>query len=168
MSKSNREIRVALASVFGSGCMFRKSHAEQFVEKLGKITTYKKFKEEKHYTAKDVKRLEAVMTLHHLRHRSEGGPTTAENGAIVNELAHRYIHSLPRSQEEIINDYIREWKKRHHHKCEVEFVEDLEEPFEINLSEFYVGKQLKVQKFSRAKEKQKTKKLIDEYYECEK
>lgn len=164
-SGSNRKVRIALASVFGSGCMFKKSHAEEFVEKLGKITTYKKFKEQKHYTAKDVKRLEAVMTLHHLKHRSEGGETSARNGAIINELAHRYMHSLPRSQEEIINDYIREWKKRYYEQCEVELVDDLEEPIEIDMSEFYVGKQLKVRKFERAKAKQETKELIDEYYD---
>lgn len=47
MSKSNREIRIALARIFGSGCMFRKSHVEEFVESLGTIKTYKRFKEEK-------------------------------------------------------------------------------------------------------------------------
>lgn len=70
MSKSNREIRIALARVFGSGCMFKKSHAEQFIESLGTITTYKRFKEDKRYTSKKIKQLESMITLHHLVHRS--------------------------------------------------------------------------------------------------
>lgn len=70
-SKSNRTIRIALARTFGSGCMFKKSHAEEFVEKLGTIKTYKKFKEEKRYSPKQIKQLENFMTLHHLKHRSE-------------------------------------------------------------------------------------------------
>lgn len=33
-----------------------------------------------------------------------------ENGANVEEIAHQYIHSLPRDQEEIINNMIRQFK----------------------------------------------------------
>lgn len=39
-----------------------------------------------------------------------GGKTTVENGANIEEVAHQYIHSLPREQEEIINDMFREFK----------------------------------------------------------
>ena len=48
--------------------------------------------------------------MHHLRHRSENGATTVENGANVAEVAHQYMHSLPRDQEEIINNMLRQWK----------------------------------------------------------
>lgn len=50
------------------------------------------------------------MTFHHFKHRSEGGATTPENGGVINELAHAYMHSLPREHEEIINNMIREYK----------------------------------------------------------
>ena len=50
------------------------------------------------------------MTFHHLKHRSDGGKATASNGAIVSEIAHRYIHSLPRDQEEIVNNMLRKYK----------------------------------------------------------
>lgn len=49
--------------------------------------------------------------MHHLKHRSENGATTVENGTNVAEVAHQYIHSLPREQEEIINNMLREWKR---------------------------------------------------------
>ena len=48
--------------------------------------------------------------MHHLQHKSEGGPTTIENGANVAEVAHQYMHSLPREQEEIVNNMLRQWK----------------------------------------------------------
>ena len=166
-SKSNRGVRIALAQIFGSGCMFRKSHAEEFIEKLGTIKTYKEYKRETKYKSKKIKQIESIMTLHHLQHRSDGGSTTIENGAIINELAHRYIHSLPRNQEEIINDYIRAWKKQNYGKCTVDVVEELPEPeFEIDLAELDVqDKDLIIKPFSRAKVKRETRKAIDEYYQ---
>lgn len=144
--------------------MFRKSHAEEFVEKLGTIKTYKRFKQEKRYTGKKAKRLEQTMTLHHLQHCSEKGSTSVENGAIINELAHRYMHSLPRNQEEIINDYIREWKKRNFGKCEIMIVDDIEKcDFEIDFAEVELEKELIIKPFNRAKNKRETKKAYEEY-----
>ena len=49
--------------------------------------------------------------MHHLKHRSENGATTVENGANVSEISHQYLHSLPREQEEIINNMLRQWKR---------------------------------------------------------
>lgn len=153
MSNDNRSARLALASIFGSGCMFKKSHAEQYVEKLGTIKTYKKYKEEKHYTSKKVKCLENMMTLHHLKHKSEGGRATIQNGAIINELAHRYLHSLPRSQEEIINDYIREWKRLNYDKCQIELVEDIEKPYDVEMAEMEVDQEIHFKKLTKKEKK---------------
>jgi hypothetical protein len=144
--------------------MFRKSHAEEFVEKLGTIKTYKTYKEKTKYKSHKIKQLESIMTLHHFQHRADGGSTSAENGAIINELAHRYMHSLPRNQEEIINDYIREWKKRNFGKCEIMIVDDIEKcDFEIDLAEVELEKELIIKPFNRAKNKRETKKAYEEY-----
>ena len=164
MSKSNREIRIVLARMFGSGCMFKKSHAEEFIEKLGTIKTYKQFKKEKRYSSKKIKQLEQIKTLHHLQHKSENGRTCVENGAIINELAHRYIHSLPRNQEEIINNVISEWKKRNYIGCELEFIEDWEKPYTLDFVELVVSED-GIRPYNRAKEKEKTRKKIKEYYD---
>lgn len=154
MSKSNKKIRILLASIFGSGCMFRKAHVEQFIEKLGIIKTYKRFKAEQHYTSKKVKILEQRLTLHHLQHRSEGGKATIENGAVINELAHRYIHSLPRNQEEIINDYLREWKRQNYQEVSIE-LGDIEEPYEIETAEISIVDETMVfKKLSKARKQQ--------------
>lgn len=153
MSNDNRSARLALASIFGSGCMFKKSHAEEYVEKLGTIKTYKIYKTEKRYTPKQVKCLEQRMTLHHLKHKSEGGRATIQNGAIINELAHRYLHSLPRSQEEIINDYIREWKRLNYDKCQIELVEDIEKPYDVEMAEMEVDQEIHFKKLTKKEKK---------------
>lgn len=71
MSNSNRKLRITLASIFGNTCMFKKSRAEEFIEKLGTIKTYKQYKIETHYKSRKIKKLESLKTLHHLVHRSE-------------------------------------------------------------------------------------------------
>ena len=107
---SNKKKREELEKIYGEGCMFEKSHAEDYISTLPKIKGFKTFLKEKHYTSKDIARLKKRMNYHHLEHKADGGATTIENGAVVSELAHRYIHSLPRNQEEIVNNHIRQWK----------------------------------------------------------
>ena len=108
----NKTIRKQLEKDYGKGCMFTKAHCEEQIEKLRTIKTFKKYLQEKRYRTNQIKRLRKQMTLHHLIHRSEGGKTTLENGAVVSELAHAYMHSLPRKHEEIINNMLREYKIR--------------------------------------------------------
>lgn len=107
---SNKRAREELERIYGKGSMFEKSHTADYVSTLPVIKGYKKFVEEKHFTTKDIKKLTERMNYHHLEHKADGGKATTENGAVVNELEHRYLHSLPRHQEEIINNHIRQWK----------------------------------------------------------
>lgn len=107
---NNRGVRQQLEAKYGKGCMFKKCHAKEQIEALHTIKTYKIFLATTRYSGKKIRQLEANMTLHHLRHRSEGGKTDEENGAIVSEMAHRYIHSLPRDQEEVVNNMLRRFK----------------------------------------------------------
>ncbi len=103
------------------------------------------------------------MNLHHLKHKSEGGATNVENGAVINSLAHMYIHSLPRNQEEYINNLLREYKKQVD-ECRVIITDDLDTPFTVAPVEFYVDEK---GRYNRAKKKQEDKRLIDKYYEEE-
>lgn len=70
-SKKNRSIRQSLERIYGKGCFFQKAYIAEKIEQIGGIKTYKQFIEEKHYTLKEIRRLEANITLHHLRHRAE-------------------------------------------------------------------------------------------------
>ena len=70
-------------------------------------------------------------------------------------LAHRYIHSLPREHEEVINNMLREYKK-----CKVVFVEDIDLGIEVGATVFEPTE--RKQKFDRAKVKKETMKIIEE------
>lgn len=151
-SKKNRKIREALERIYGEGCMFQKARIEQRIEELGGIKTYKQFKEEHKYTLKKIKAFENIQTLHHLVHKSEKGQTTIENGAVVNSLAHTYLHSLPRADEEKINDMLREYKK-----CKVEFVDDLDTEIEVKtvlIKPSSLSKSEKIDRERRKKDKE--------------
>lgn len=161
--KKNKSVREELERLYGKGCMFKKAKVEEKIESIKTIKTYKKFIEEKKYTGKIIKIYERQMNLHHLKHKFEGGETSVKNGVVINTLAHRYIHSLPREQEEFINDILREYK-RQVDECNVVFVDDLDVPFTVTPVEFYVDER---GKYSRAKKKQEDMKLIREYEELE-
>ena len=106
----NKSKRDELEKIYGSGSMFQRSKAEVYISTLPKIKGIQRFIREKHYSTKEINKLIRRMNYHHMKHVSEGGATTLENGAVVNELEHRYMHDLPRGHEEIINNHIRRWK----------------------------------------------------------
>lgn len=166
MSSKNKKIRHNLERIYGKGCMFQKAYIAERIAAIGGIKTYKQFIEEKHYTLKEIKRLEANMTLHHLKHRSEGGPTTEENSANINELAHRYVHSLPRNQEEVVNNMLRDYKR-----MPIKFEDDIVVDFEFKMAEIEFSEESGIvvkKKFNRAKENREFRKRIKEDLEWEK
>lgn len=156
---SNKTIRKILEELYEKGCMFKKAKIEEKIEAKRTIKTYKRFLQEKRYTKKQIERFEKIMTVHHLKHSSEGGKTDIKNTAIVNALAHCYMHSLPREQEEYINNELRKYKGQ---KCKVVFVDKLDIPFEIRPTTFSVDER---GRYNRAKEKRELKKLEEEYWE---
>ena len=101
---------------------------------------------------------ENQMNLHHLIHRAEGGKTTVENGAVVNSLAHMYMHSLPREAEEFINEELRQYKQDID-ECKVVLVDDIETPYKICPLEIHI------KRYDRNKKKQEDKELIKEWEE---
>lgn len=173
---TNKRARERLEMQYGKGCMFKKAKVEQQVEKLKTIKTYRKFLQETKYTGKKIHLLEKNMTYHHLRHNSEGGKATDENGAIVNELAHRYIHSLPREQEEIVNNMLRQYKINFRAGSiiatdkEVKMEDPIQLEFDLNLDNddfLVIPLERNNQKYNRAKAKKELKELIQEYEDYE-
>lgn len=175
MSKGkNKVIREELERIYGKGCMFQRAYVSQRLQQLGVSQAYTVFK--KKYTLNQQKTLEKRMTLHHLKHNAEGGRTTLDNGAVVNELAHRYLHSLPRREEERANNMIRDWKRDKDNgfeECEVQLApaEEIEQPFELDIMTASIDSKgrikphkAKKKKYNRAKAKRKTKKMIKRYY----
>lgn len=154
--RGNKKIRKRLEKKYGKGCMFKKAHIEEKIEAKRTIKTYKQFIEEKHFTGKMIYIYENQMNLHHLKHRSEGGETTMENGAVVNSLAHMYMHSLPREQEEFINEELRQYKQDID-ECKIVLVDDIETLYKICPLEIYI------RGYDRNKRKQEDKELIEEW-----
>lgn len=164
MGNKNKKIREELERIYGKGCMFQRAYVEDRLRQInmqqiakGKdpILTYRTYK--KKYTLNQQRTLERRLTLHHLKHVSEGGSTNIENGAIVNELAHRYLHTLKRKDEELCNDMMRDYKRdidngyepfkplskeeyeekiKHTDNCNIELMseEEIETPFELHVA----------------------------------
>ncbi|MGN0992956.1 MAG: HNH endonuclease [Bacilli bacterium] len=110
MSKNNaknQKMKRKLQTIYGKGCFFERAHIAERIEAMGGIKTFRIFVEEKRYKGKAIS---YQLTVHHLKHISEGGETTEENCAVIAEIAHQYAHSLPRDDEEKINDMLREFK----------------------------------------------------------
>ena len=86
MGKSNRHIKRKLERIYGKGCFFSRAHIAERIEAMGGIKTYRRFVEEKRYKGKKISH---IITFHHLKHRSEGGQKSIENGANLEEIAHQ-------------------------------------------------------------------------------
>lgn len=88
-NKNNSRARKKLKEIFGDGC---------FLERMGvrKI--------------KGVRKIDRMITYHHLRKRSDGGRATPENGANLAWENHQWLHSLPEAEQEQLNQEIRKWK----------------------------------------------------------
>lgn len=180
----NKNARKRLEAKYGKGCMFKKAKIEEQIIQLKTIKTYKRFLQETRYTGKKIRLLEKNMTFHHLQHASEGGKATEENGAVVNELAHRYLHSLPRDQEEVVNNMLRQYKLKinggilvptekgieMHDPMGIELELDLatDDYISIAVEDNTIEDIQKRQKFNRAKAKREFRQQLEEdlyYYE---
>ena len=159
MSSKNSKARKKLEKIYGKGC---------FMERAGirKITGFKK----------DA----YIMTYHHMRHVSEGGKATVENGANLALENHEFLHSLPREEEEKINNEIRRWKANFilmnngevKNSASLEFPDltndenciiiKLKETTKAQYEELQRQKQQRKQQFNRSKIKRETQQMIDD------
>lgn len=169
-SHKNKVIRERLEKIYGKGCMFQKALIAERIEAIGGIKTYKEYIEEHRYSFKKVKKLESTMTLHHIKHRADGGATSERNGAVVSALGQGYLHSLPKEHEEIVNGMLRDYKagidSGRYERVDVELVEDLDTGLEINFAELSAEDDRIVidrpKKYNRALVKREMRRIIEE------
>lgn len=110
------------------------------------------------------------MTLHHIKHRAEGGATSERNGAIVSALGQGYLHSLPKEHEEIVNGMLRDYKagidEGRYERIDVELVEELDTGISINFAELSAEDDRIViqrpKKYNRAKMKEEMRRMVEE------
>ncbi len=107
---SNKKARKEVEKAYGEGCMFERASIEKRLNQIKGIEKYEDYKKSLNYKESTRKKLESNLTYHHLIHKEDDGPTTVENGGNLHELPHRYLHNLPRDQEEIANEMIRQYK----------------------------------------------------------
>ena len=167
-SKKNKKIRMQLEKMYGKGCFFARARLAERLEQIDKDLSFKRFVQKKIYSGKKISH---QISLHHLQHSSEFGSTTVENGANVEEIAHQFLHSLPRDKEEIANNMLRQWKLNYIPMSGDEGTAisyDIENAGTIDLElgddfiEIPVYTQTKKQKYNRAKVKREYQKIIDE------
>ena len=172
MGKKNAPARRRLERIYGKVDMFVKAEVEKKLEQLH-IKGYAVFEEEKRLKGKPISQ---QLTFHHLKHRSEGGDRSEENGSLIGLTRHEYMHSLPREEEEIANNIIREWKMNFvimNGRGEIMGSGTFEPDFTDCIVIPAYDNEIKDKKYkeykhpSRAKKKQQMKKLIEEYEEDE-
>jgi hypothetical protein len=158
--------------------MFNKARIAERIEMMGGIRTYKSYVAEKRFKGKKISK---QLTYHHLKHKSDGGKATVENGAVVEATAHAYLHSLPRHQEEVINNMLRAYKINamaftteevlDHTSIEFDMTDYVTIPLEDDTPKYNRKRAIRERKrqeeLSRAKIKEETRKALRDYYETD-
>lgn len=158
----NSEAKKELEKIYGKGC---------FMERAG-IRTIKGYRKNSR-----------LLTYHHLRHRSENGATDIDNGAILAVENHEVLHTLPRDEEEVVNNMIRKWKINCIALQDGEVTDSMSKDFpdwteeeeymiiklekntKEQLKKLYHKKEKEKRKFNRTKMKQETRQFIKEELE---
>lgn len=169
MGQSNRAMKDILAQIYGKGCFFERAKIAERIEAMGGIKTYRMFLTQKRF--KKSKKISKNLTVHHLKHQSDGGETTIENCVNIAETPHQYLHSLPRRDEEIVNNMLREWKLNcviMRGDCEIIDAITYVQPHDADFITIPVYDTVKKKsngkpKFSRADKKQELRRLLEEY-----
>lgn len=94
---SYKEIKTKMAHKYKNVCMLEASGIRY-------IPRYKRMK------IKGYKKAQEKITYHHLVKREDGGEVSEENGALLKEYNHKWIHSLPPEKLEQVNEKLREYK----------------------------------------------------------
>ena len=159
LGSNNKYIRELMIRKYGKKCMIEAAGIRFIpVSERKKIKGYRKTQEQ--------------LTYHHIKERAKGGQTTEENGAVVKEYNHAWLHRLSEEDKAKVNDRIQQYKlsiatlsisdniQVSGQVLEFDFSETLEIPLELNTEE-----QERKRKFNRAKQKRETQRLIDESLE---
>lgn len=153
----NKSARRELERIFGKICMIEAAGIRYIPkEERRKLKGYNK----NHDT----------ITYHHIKEKHLGGKATVENGALVREYNHSWLHQLPSEQKEAVNNALINFKISFIREIEGKMTEEgvTEIPFEFDFSDCIsipVYDTPEKKKFNRAKEKRDFKRKVDEYYE---
>ena len=153
--------------------MSNKSAKQKLIQRYGNIDFLDQLKiavpKCKKYTSKGQLKRMKQLTYHHIKEKSKGGQATIENGALLTAEHHEWFHQQPPEVQRELNNAFQELKRRIDKSKELSIVlveeDELDQPFELNITELSIDKQGRIQAYNRSKKKKETKKLIDEYEE---
>ena len=146
---SNKRAKEELIRLYGAEC---------FIEKLKLRKNVKPVR----YKSKGQMKKMKQLTFHHIKMKKDGGRATVENGALLSAENHAWFHQQSSKAQAQMNAMFQEYKKQYQ-ECEVVFVDDLDLGFEIRAMEFHIDeRELKKEKYNRAKEKREFQKRVDE------
>lgn len=138
--------------------LIRRYGAECFIEKL----KLKKDVKPKRYKGKGQMKRMKQLTYHHIKMKKDGGKATLENGALLSAENHAWFHQQSTQDQAQMNEIFQEYK-RQYDECQVVFVDELDLGFQIRAMEFHIDeRELKKEKYNRAKEKREFQKRVDE------
>ena len=153
MMSSNKKVKEALIELYGAECFIERLHLRD--------TSGLKYTGSRQY-----KRMK-MLTYHHIKMKSKGGKATVGNGALLSAENHQWFHQQPKSEQEKMNDMFQELKRNIDNwitdECQIIITNNVPQTVEVKTATFN-PRELE---YNRAKEKAKTKKLVDEYYEGE-
>lgn len=155
----NRTVRREMIKIFGSEC---------FIEKLHLRPKTNLEEDRKKYIARGQIKLMDQLTYHHILEKCKGGKGTIENGALLKYINHQWLHRLPETQRQRINNLFQQYKQQFYNKIPIKFVDDIDTGIELNLAEIELtnnglrGNRLdnKKKKFAEEREKRKEKRNI--------
>lgn len=153
---NNKGIRNRMIQKYGKRCMIEAAGIRCIpIEKRRKIKGYKKQQDQLQY--------------HHIKERKDGGPSTEENGAVIKGYNHAWLHQLPESKKQEVNEALQRYKMNIALLLNgtVDYVEQIELSFEPDdeiIIPVYETTEEDRKKFNRAKQKRQTRREIEEYY----
>ncbi len=105
------------------------------------------------------------LTYHHIKEKQNGGKATIENGALLTEEHHIWLHQQPPEVKTKLNNAFQELKRRKDQELEVTIVDIDEIPFELNIADIEIDQKGRMRVYNRAKVKEEMRKLIVEELE---
>lgn len=114
---ANKSTKNKLMMKFGKVC---------FIEELGLRTKAEIQADIRQYKSKGQRRRMDELTYHHIIAKCNGGETTEENGAILRNINHAWLHRLPPKEQAIINQMLIQYKLEHYTEVDFEEAEELE------------------------------------------
>jgi hypothetical protein len=153
--------------------MSNKSARQKLIQRYGNIDFLDQLKiavpKCKKYSSKGQLKKMKQLTYHHIEEKSKGGPATIENGALLTLEHHRWFHQQSPEVQKELNSAFQELKQRIDKSQELSIVlveeDELNQPFELNMTELSIDKQGKIQAYNCSKKKKEIRELIGEYEE---